>query len=292
MFPAQLPRKAPLVPSPHRPIASDWWRTRTAARARARSYPDSPVPAVTIARGSTALSIRLLRRRRMLRKTGMSGLGQSVVEFALALPVLLLILLLAIDFARLFFGYVILTNSARIAANFAAANATDPFGAGSDYDTQIRADLNTANCTVAGPLPTPVFVDGGDSGPGDTARDAGDSVSVGLECTFDPFVFPDVRLAADATFPVRDGAILGAATQPPVAPPPVPPPCPAGQAVVPDLVNPSPQRVDAARAEWAAAGFTGTFNPPTGSNGKTVLTQSLAASSCQSTTAPITVTHT
>lgn len=223
---------------------------------------------------------------------GRSDSGQSVVEFALALPVLLLILLIAIDFARLFFGYVILTNSTRIAANYAAGHPTDSFGSGSEYERQIRSDLDTANCAAPGPVPTPAFTDGSDVGTGDSNRDPGDIVRVDLACTFDPLVFPDVRLAGQSTFPVRDGSIIGAAVQPPVVPPPVPPPCPAGQALVPDLVNPAPERVDAARGEWSAAGFTGSFSPATGQNGRTVLAQSLLAGSCQPTGSSITVVHT
>ena len=46
--------------------------------------------------------------------------GQSMVEFALVLPLILLLMLIAIDFGRVFLGWVALNNSARVAANFAA----------------------------------------------------------------------------------------------------------------------------------------------------------------------------
>ena len=45
--------------------------------------------------------------------------GQSLVEFALVLPMILLLMLIAIDFGRVFLGWVALNNSARVAANFA-----------------------------------------------------------------------------------------------------------------------------------------------------------------------------
>jgi Flp pilus assembly protein TadG len=45
--------------------------------------------------------------------------GQALVEFALVLPVLALLLVVAIDFGRVFFGWVSLTNAARIGANYA-----------------------------------------------------------------------------------------------------------------------------------------------------------------------------
>ena len=44
--------------------------------------------------------------------------GQSVVEFALILPVLVLLLLITLDFGRLFMSYITLTNTTRVAANY------------------------------------------------------------------------------------------------------------------------------------------------------------------------------
>jgi len=56
------------------------------------------------------------------------GRGQATVEFALLLPMLLLLLLFALDFGRLFFSYVQVTNAAREGAAYAAGNPTDPTG--------------------------------------------------------------------------------------------------------------------------------------------------------------------
>ena len=50
--------------------------------------------------------ISFVRRRRKRTR------GQSVVEFALVVPVLLLLLLIAIDFGRVFLGWVALNNAA------------------------------------------------------------------------------------------------------------------------------------------------------------------------------------
>ena len=53
--------------------------------------------------------------------------GQAVVEFALIIPVFMLLLLIAVDFGRLFFTYIQLNNTAREGAAYAALNpATDP----------------------------------------------------------------------------------------------------------------------------------------------------------------------
>jgi Flp pilus assembly protein TadG len=51
-----------------------------------------------------------------------------VVEFAIILPVFLIFLLMAIDFGRLFFTYVQVSNAAREAANYGAVQPTDTSG--------------------------------------------------------------------------------------------------------------------------------------------------------------------
>lgn len=54
--------------------------------------------------------------------------GQALVEFALVLPVLLVLLLMAVDFGRLFTTYVSVNNAAREGAFYAAEHAKDtPF---------------------------------------------------------------------------------------------------------------------------------------------------------------------
>ena len=59
------------------------------------------------------------RRKRTHRR---GELAQSMVEFALAAPFLLLLMLGVIDFGRVYFAYVSVTNSARTGADYAAAN--------------------------------------------------------------------------------------------------------------------------------------------------------------------------
>ena len=51
--------------------------------------------------------------------------GQALVEFALVIPLFMLLLLLAVDFGRLFFSYVQINNAAREAAAYAATAPTD-----------------------------------------------------------------------------------------------------------------------------------------------------------------------
>ncbi len=54
--------------------------------------------------------------------------GQSLVEFALIIPVFLVLLLMAVDFGRLFFTYIQVSNAAREAAAYGAAQPTDSAG--------------------------------------------------------------------------------------------------------------------------------------------------------------------
>ena len=71
------------------------------------------------------------RRFRTGERRGSSG--QSVVEFALGLPIFLLFLLMAVDFGRLFYTYVQVSNAAREAAIYGATQPSD------DSGMQVRA---------------------------------------------------------------------------------------------------------------------------------------------------------
>ena len=244
--------------------------------------------------------------------------GQGLVEFALVLPVFLLILLMAIDFGRALYGWVVLQNSARIAANFAGLNPDGWQGAGDttiqlEYEAQIEHDLDTANCVAPGTPPAPVFTDGPDApvagGNPDTNYDVGDTVTASLTCVFQPLtpiigaiLGNTVQLGASSEFRIRSGDLVGLANPtriplpgptptpgPGATPTPTPTPC----LVVPNLAQQGvgSETVAQARAEWASAGFTGSFSP-NGQNTKIVLTQSVSPGSCVAATTSISVTHT
>ncbi len=51
--------------------------------------------------------------------------GQSIVETALVLPILLLLVMAIIDFGLMFNNYIVLSNASREAARLAAVGATD-----------------------------------------------------------------------------------------------------------------------------------------------------------------------
>ena len=124
--------------------------------------------------------------------------GQSLVEFALVIPILLFLTLIALDFGRVYLGYINLQNMARIAANFAANNSSawDATPNANDaklktqYYNQIIADAQAINCqlndtngdgTLNADDFTPTFTDR--NGNGDTT-DLGDSGQVQIGCRF------------------------------------------------------------------------------------------------------------
>jgi PKD repeat protein len=148
-----------------------------------------------------------------------------MVEFALVLPVLLLLTLVAIDFGRIYLGWVNLQQMVRIAANDAADHAS-AWGTPADpvekarYQHQIAHDAEKINCVLPDPIPDPVIAGG-------TALGA--QVTVRISCEFSvvtPIISNilggTVLVSADTTFPVKEGVV---ATVPgggvPIIPPPV-----------------------------------------------------------------------
>jgi hypothetical protein len=232
--------------------------------------------------------------------------GQSMVEFALILPILVLFLLLAVDFGRVFFGWVGIQNASRIGANQAARDP-EPWSDGTPdalYYQRIAEDLQAINCDADtdddgdiddDDLPPPMFTDG--AGTADI-YEIGDHVSVTLECGMS-FVTPLVGLivgdpmpiSAQSSFTVYGGTINGV----PVAEEPTATACLAGEREVPQLVGLS---VATARGTWTNAGFSfDAFSPaPAVDDANLVITQTTSPASnpgdCLSVTATVVVTHT
>jgi PKD repeat protein len=154
--------------------------------------------------------------------------GQSLVEFAIVLPILLFLTVVALDFGRVYLGWINLQSMSRIAANLAANNPT-AWQSGGDaavkakYQNQIRSDAAATNCTlpvVAGvqTAPAPVFTDTNGNG---ASTDIGDSASVSLSCTFDlitpgikSIVGNSVTVGASSVFPVKSGMTAAMAAGP------------------------------------------------------------------------------
>jgi PKD repeat protein len=152
--------------------------------------------------------------------------GQSLVEFALVLPILLFLTLIALDFGRVYLGYINLQNMARIAANFAGNNpsAWDAIPVAKDaelktkYYNQIIADAAAINCSLIDNNAdgiinandfTPTFTDRTGNG---QITDLGDTGEVQIGCRFSVItpgianvVGSTVKVAAKSTFPVKTG---------------------------------------------------------------------------------------
>ena len=114
--------------------------------------------------------------------------GQALVEFALILPVFMLVMLIAIDFGRLFFTYIQVNNAAREGAAYGAGNPTSTTGITSRAQQETNAQGQrgenpitvTAGCAdSSGALPGGCADAPGGSGTGNTI-----TVGVGENFTF------------------------------------------------------------------------------------------------------------
>lgn len=83
--------------------------------------------------------------------------GQGLVEFALTLPILILILVGVLDLGRLSFAAMTVTNAAREGARYGAANPGDNSGITSRAQNEAYSStINPAQLTVT----TPTFPQG------------------------------------------------------------------------------------------------------------------------------------
>jgi Flp pilus assembly protein TadG len=80
--------------------------------------------------------------------------GQALVEMALILPLLMLLLLMAIDFGRIFFSYIEITNAAREGAAYAALFPTDTSGiqAAAVKETNAQGQSGELGIQIAAPV--------------------------------------------------------------------------------------------------------------------------------------------
>jgi hypothetical protein len=219
-------------------------------------------------------------------------LGQSLAEFALTVPLALLMILFGLDFGRVFLGWVSLNQAAREAANYAAMNPTAwslPYNLAvqAEYARLVTTEASNINCTLVTPVPDPTFPDGtGIGAPALVELDCGFSLitpMIGV-LTGNP-----IPVSASSAFPIRSGNIEGvpaasalpSATPAPTAtptdtPPPTPTPDPgATPTPTPDpAATPTPTPVptpamcsvisllnvqsNKAQGDWIAAGFSGT----------------------------------
>lgn len=220
------------------------------------------------------------------REQSTKPLGQALVETALLLPILLILLLGAIDFGRLFFGWVNLHQTARIGANFAATHPDVPTDDEEQEDLVLLIGGDTAglNCDPDADEDDDFDYDDLElafTSPDGTATadpTLGDYASLSMECNFSLLIplsgvlFGDpISMTASSTFPVREGCV-NCPEPAPVPPPPTPEQC----RLKPEMEGLS---VEGARLAWTSAGFdVANFTPSTGDDTSTV-------------TKPITVTE-
>lgn len=88
----------------------------------------------------------------MPRTRGSNQRGQSLTEFALVLPVLLLVLAAGSDFGRVFFISSQVTDSTREAALYAVQHASDPGQTPANLDSQMRSIMANAERGGFAPL--------------------------------------------------------------------------------------------------------------------------------------------
>lgn len=74
--------------------------------------------------------------------------GQSLVEAALLLPILLLLVLGAMDFGRMFYTKIVLTNAAREGANYLAYFRDDIDRGYVDTFTAIQNEADSSNVVL------------------------------------------------------------------------------------------------------------------------------------------------
>ena len=229
----------------------------------------------------TAAALRSSPRRR-------SSAGQSVVELALILPVLFLLIAGAADLGRIFFSYVSLANAAKEGAFYGAINprcdATKTGCPGATVTSKVLADMS-------GLVPSSLAIDCLDSS-GTTKSvnncQTGETYRVVVSYRLG-FLMPVLQAILGPSMTVTGRAqatVLSTAFDPNATPPPG---C-APNLAVPNLTGGI--TVTIARKAWSDAGFTGVFNPASGFDNTTVLSQTVPAGTCAPKITPISVTHT
>jgi Flp pilus assembly protein TadG len=89
-----------------------------------------------------------LRKRNLLTQQQ----GQSLVEFALLLPILVVIIFSVVEFGRLWMTMNLLTGAAREGARVAAVTAPNPaLVQSAAYNVLSAVNINGATVTVVGP---------------------------------------------------------------------------------------------------------------------------------------------
>jgi Flp pilus assembly protein TadG len=199
--------------------------------------------------------------------------GQSLVEFTLVVPILILILLIAVDFGRLFFSYVQITNAAREGANYGITRPDDTSGitARVMQETNVQSQQNGS----AGPINVATTCSPDSCSAARTSQTQ-NVVQVTVTRSFS-FLTPVIgSFLGNVTLTASASSVAVGKAGVPVTPPPC--------VTVPNVVGLTPANASAA---IIAAGLvpSGTDAPPNG--GSSVLSQIPAAWACVSGSATV-----
>ena len=138
-------------------------------------------------RGALIHTLRTSLRRGLEGRPYPPRRGQALVEFAILLPVFLLLLVVAVDFGRLFFTYIQINNAAREAANYAIHDPTNTVAITSQANGEKNAQLQrgenaiTVSTTCADPAGASIACALAEGGTG-----SGSTVTVNVR---EPFTF-------------------------------------------------------------------------------------------------------
>jgi Flp pilus assembly protein TadG len=220
--------------------------------------------------------------------------GQSLAEFALVVPLMLLLVLFGIDFGRVFLGWVDLNNVVREAANFAAQNpdawsTVNPnTDAQTEYARLVTADAAGINCALPTTIPAPTFPNG---------TGIGNPALVNITCNFS-LITPlignvignPVHVSSSAAFPISNGIVLttttsttttSTTTTSTTTTSTTTTSTTTATCTVPNLL---PVKAVDAQAAWSAAGFnplpvlfSPSFPDPPPNNGGNIKRQSISA---------------
>ena len=164
--------------------------------------------------GQATRSVATSDRSSPRRRGGRRGVGQSMVEFGLILPILLTLLGASVDLARLYQAWINLQSATRSAAEYAATNDQSQTTALTDAKASVCTQMTgSASCTTpAVTVPSYSLVTNGTVEPGATTANPVVSVTVQTTMSFRTlFAYPLFTqngawtLAATESFKVIQG---------------------------------------------------------------------------------------
>lgn len=258
------------------------------------------------------------RRAAAVPATGGRARGQSLAEFALLVPLFLLILGGALDLGRLFYAHVAIENAAKEAALFGATNPRcDTEKTGCEDPNTVDWHLEQEAAGLADLSYTIECLGSGGASIGVNSCQKGDQYRVRVQSEFDfvtPLLSPlfstdQLDLTSTAISPVIVAAFDPNATPIPIptptptpsptptnppgptptnppGPTPTSAPTPSNQCTVPDFDG---VKKNSATSRWTSAGFTGAITFQSGNGNYTIDFQSLTEGASKPCSSGITV---